>query len=125
MAWAANVFDSDTAATLATLYAPNATAPGDASPPAWEWWWSLSGAIGDWVLTCPARRAARKLTALGRPTFVYVALQAGATGVDIQQASLMLRSYCAHPPLQVLVEPHASDVGEPVPRLSGRGISRV
>ena len=39
-----------------------------------SWWWSLSRLIGDWVLSCPARRAARRLLAApnsSNPVFLY------------------------------------------------------
>merc|ERR1712127_189855 len=69
--WATQMFGPETATALLPLYTPNVTAKGDAVAAPSDWWWSISAVIGDYVLTCPARRAARQLTKLGRDVFVY------------------------------------------------------
>jgi len=71
LAWAAQMFGNDTANALLPLYTPGTVAKGDAVAAPADWWWSISAVIGDYVLTCPARRAARQLSKLGRNVFVY------------------------------------------------------
>jgi len=70
-AWAAQMFDEDVATDLAKLYAPMTTQTGDVSPPPVNWWWSIAQVIGDFVLTCPARRAATAYANHGQPAFMY------------------------------------------------------
>lgn len=65
------MFGATAVPDLIKLYAPGTMAPGDAVAPPPDWWWSVSALIGDYVLTCPARRAARKLDKLGHNVFVY------------------------------------------------------
>ena len=87
---ATKAFNSSVAKTLAAMYHPvhaghNPNATGTAAPPApaptpapvynpegiTDWWWSMSRVIGDWVLSCPARRAARHLEKLNLGAYVY------------------------------------------------------
>ena len=64
--------NASVAQALSQLYTPGALAPGDAAPPSAGWWWSLSGVLGDFVLSCPTRRAAQHgVAAHGRNIFVY------------------------------------------------------
>ena len=65
------MFGATAVPDLVKLYAPGTMAPGDAVAPPSDWWWSVSAMIGDYVLTCPARRAARQLEKLGHNVFVY------------------------------------------------------
>ena len=71
LAWSSQMFGEATAQALVPLYTPGKVAKGDAVAAPTDWWWSISAVIGDYVLTCPARRAARQLTKLGRNVFVY------------------------------------------------------
>ena len=85
IAWASNMFGARAAATLAVVYQPqtatNDTTPGNDARVT-TWWWAVSHVIGDYILSCPARRAARQLTALGHKVFVYYFNHTPATSIN-------------------------------------------
>eukprot|EP00912_Choanoflagellata_sp_UC4_P001103 UC4_evm1s682 len=53
-AWATSVFGAKIASNLTELYRPNGTVHGIPT-----WWWSVSHVIGDYLLSCPANKAAK------------------------------------------------------------------
>jgi hypothetical protein len=64
-------------AALKRLYHPYGTggwapSPVFAAAGIVNWWWCISRVIGDFVLSCPARRAARMLAAMNRTAYVYL-----------------------------------------------------
>lgn len=81
--WASNFFGANLSEVLLDLYRPwpdrarphPLEAPEEAdtvfNPEGiYNWWWSMSRVIGDFVLSCPARRAAKTLAADGHAVFV-------------------------------------------------------
>ena len=60
---------------LIAMYYPTGThveqAPVFNSEGITDWWWVLSRVIGDWVLSCPARRTARLLAGQNKTAYMY------------------------------------------------------
>eukprot|EP01060_Flectonema_neradi_P025409 TRINITY_DN341_c9_g1_i1.p1 TRINITY_DN341_c9_g1~~TRINITY_DN341_c9_g1_i1.p1 ORF type:complete len:663 (+),score=112.95 TRINITY_DN341_c9_g1_i1:65-1990(+) len=62
--WSAAIWGSTAADQFAQIYQPD----GYKIP---TWWWAMSHVVGDFVLSCPARHAARMLHEAGAIPFVY------------------------------------------------------
>jgi len=78
--WARNFFaykgaPANLSSELANLYRPIGSVGGPApafNPEGiYDWWWSMSRTIGDYALSCPARRAARLLAKQGLDAYVF------------------------------------------------------
>eukprot|EP00038_Savillea_parva_P006981 m.167111 g.167111 ORF g.167111 m.167111 type:complete len:852 (-) comp12780_c0_seq1:171-2726(-) len=57
--WTSGMFGANMTATLVDMYQPGTVS--DLGIVMKDWWWSVSGVVGDFVLTCPARRAVRTI----------------------------------------------------------------
>eukprot|EP00040_Diaphanoeca_grandis_P000330 m.15121 g.15121 ORF g.15121 m.15121 type:complete len:842 (-) comp10451_c0_seq1:102-2627(-) len=92
--WATNVFGERIGSRLKTIYFPfNATS--NHTPPVFNaasmsnWWWAMSRAIGDFALSCPARKAAKLINEFKRE-HVYVYLFNHTPTMSINQADTYL-----------------------------------
>ena len=66
--------------------------PSVASDP----WWRISRIVGDFVLTCPTRRAARSLSKQGHSVYVYYFNHTPSYTVNVDEEAVQLEEGCFH-----------------------------
>eukprot|EP00037_Helgoeca_nana_P029744 m.359377 g.359377 ORF g.359377 m.359377 type:complete len:948 (+) comp28043_c1_seq4:744-3587(+) len=83
--WATDMFGTNASKVLTDMYRPGTKS--DLGVPIQDWWWSVSAVVGDFVLTCPARRTVRTLEKLGRNESAYVFLFDHTPKLSVNQAA--------------------------------------
>lgn len=82
--WATDMFGKNASQILTDMYHPGTV--NELGQPIKDWWWSVSQVVGDFVLTCPARRTVRSLEDIGRSGSSFLFFFDHTPNVSVNQA---------------------------------------
>jgi len=86
--WATDMFGANASKIVTEMYRPGSKS--ELGVQIKDWWWSASGVVGDFVLSCPARRTARTIETLNRNQSTYVFYFDHTPNISVNQPATSL-----------------------------------